>query len=721
MMQTNLDRLYLLSFLAIHLFLSLSLFAPLQPLPSLTLPFRPLLFLLSLTAFLLSILPLILFRRWSITDSKLAATLNKDVKSDIVVAGITLRYGSVAAHYYTTLCHAKTGVVVVLYALSGLFLAASHGLGLMIYSSDASTWTPYQSVSFRDPQGLRVSSFRPNERLFFLLGSTFVLGALYSLHKTISLSPLSDSDSSPLSAPTFEPQATVESLGGRLSGKLRRRLPKALLVGSVLPGVLLAIYLSIRRPLFRLILSAIGHNSAIRPILIPSFRHYFLSPGLVFRTTALGIFSTITWETMDVLWQVFSTQPFTDLPGGLSRFSREPTKCLIEGMQSRRLARDDEANVGPTERIYYAHFAFAEMALVAATDAERRKAIFRDVGSVNGNLTEGGSRSAWAAIAQECLKVLEQECLCVRTKGRQTGAATTAVVPPQSLAHLKPIDASHRALVEEGQSVVKRGQASVWDRLASGMPPAAPTQAPAKTTPTAPGSSDPNGLASIFHRLAPAPLDRTTKPVPSPSTAAHTTARAGGPAVSISSTFASFLVASTAKLCNTIFVLLPPDLRHVLSRLPLLRSLPFAQERFMMATNQTLLFAGKVPHEAALATWSIQTLSALLSASIDQDEYGTIALSSSQKLGVDDVLEGIADLLLALSQWGQEIAREMEGEREGNKQDLALLWDRRVAPIVVASRTAISLVLGVFEPTGFRLRPSAQAKVDLATAAGQRA
>ncbi|UZJ52060.1 hypothetical protein CBS101457_001380 [Exobasidium rhododendri] len=718
MLQTNLDRFYALSLLSIHIFLSVSLIAPLQPVSSLLLPVRPTVFLLSLVAFSLSVLPLIFLHRASITDVKPLSKSIAGTGQDFKIAGVTLRSGSPAAHYYAVIRRKETALSTGVYALSGFSMAASHVLGLMLYSSNSGTWAPYQSVSFRNAQGLRVSSFRPNERLFFLVGSNFIIGALYTLYRALSLSAALSDTSAPLSAPKFEPQGTVESLGSRLSGKIRRRLPKAFLVGSILPNILLLSYFAIRRPLFRTILSIIGHQSTLRPFLIPSFRLRFLTAELAFRNTAMGIFSTLTWEVVNIFWEVIFTQPFLDVSGGLSRFSREPTRCLIEGLQSRRAANANETGMGSTERDYYSHFAFAEMAIVSSTDVDRRRAIFRDVGSMNANAFEGATKSAWVSIAQECLKVLEEERVCLSRRGKQPNASVTTVSTQSNAAQpLKALDANHRVVMESVGSVTQKGPITIWDRLASSGLPASstPVASPAvstiRTTSSAGASDGPN---SIFHLLAPPP-PAETKAVAKPVVTSPATAKSSETA---STLLASFLLNSSGSIIKSVVFLIPSDLRHVLLRLPVIRSIPALRDYLFTPSNEMILYIGNVPREAALTTWSIQILSTLLSASVEQDEYGTVALSSNQKLGVDDVLEELASLLLALSEWGAEIAAEMQGQSDSKKQELTHLWDRRVAPIVIASRSALSLVLGVFEPTGFRLQPRVQEKVDRAMAAG---
>lgn len=152
------------------------------------------------------------------------------------------------------------------------------------------------------------------------------------------------------------------------------------------------------------------------------------------------------------------------------------------------------------------------------------------------------------------------------------------------------------------------------------------------------------------------------------------------------------------------------------------------------AAAATLLCSGTVPRDAALATWSVQTLSALLAASLDQDEYGTVALSVASHCGVDDVLEAFGALLIALQNLATALnSSGAESNADGNNAtDSATTKDPRAhtradagraafdqvaGPLVVALRSGITLVVGAFEPTGMRLRPSCRALVDKALAA----
>lgn len=721
MLQTNLDRLYLLSFLAIHFFFAMALFSPLQPLESILRFLQPSLLLISMTAYLSSILPLIMLHqaRTSALGQKIKP--RRAASQEYKIAGVTLQPGSPALHYYLTFTQISTGMSISLHAISGLFLAAFQASALILYSSSSEDWLPYQTITFRNAQGLRISSLRPNERFFFLLGCNFVVGALFALYRIAAISTYSSSAGSS-SDVNFEAQATLQSPAVRISKKVRRRLPTSMAIGLALPVSFLLLYVATRRPLFRLILSIIGHDSALRPILIPSFRKTFFSIKFVLRLSALGAFSAATWETIAILWEVFSTQPFNDLHGGLSQYSREPSRCLIEGMQSRTVVVAKEGISDPSEAQYYAQFAFAEMAVVTATGYERRRAIFREVGAGSSNGTTAvGNKSAWVLIAEQCVKVIQEERIAVMDRGRSNAVSRNAAPVQGTTSRLKADDANHKVPVEDGSSIMKRSSISIWDKLAStggAAPPATSAPASASSTSTAQTVPQEEGLGSILRKLVPPPptaaAGGTNRATPASSSALTTGKSPTQRPPTAVSVVSSILLTSTSSVAFFTYSLLPEDLRHVLSRLPVVRSaMPF-RDWLTTPTSATLLYTGELPRQAALTTWSIQILGALLSASVEQDEYGTVALSAQQKLGVDDILEQMATLLSALSQWGLDIAKEMEGQNVVTKRDMTASWDARVAPMVVAARSAINLVMGVFEPTGYQVRSSTREMINRA-------
>lgn len=703
-LQTNIDRLYVAAVLSVHVLLSLSLFSPLSPLASLALPLRPTLVLLSTLAFALGVLPLIVARRLSIRGGNSYLTPKPRLSSSINALGFSFPFSSPGAHYLWSLSNPSTWLAAALYALSGLALAGAHGLALMLYANnDEGRWSPYLTVPIRTSDGYRTTATRPNERLFFLMGSNLLLGACYSIYRSSSLAHPS---SSLLGSPHFASQATVQSASSRISVQLRRRLPTAFVLGLVLPTALLVGYLPIRRPLFRLLLSIMGHHSPLRPIFIPSFRSSFLSIGLLVRTTALGTVSALAWETVSVLWDVFATQPFTDR-GGLSAFSRAPKNCLISGIQARR----DTTVEGPDRREpkeareYYSHFAFAEQAVLAATEPDRRKAIFRDVGSSTPGAA-GAAKSSWQLLAQECLAVIDEELVHIARRGQAqstmaTSSSSTGVITA-SASSKKPLDPSHDAL-QSGAHVVKPAQQTIWDKLASSSGGSQPAK-PASSTTTAVSSSTPAsdaGLSDLLHRIAPRPETDVSavarqgpavKRAPTTSTTSSSSSTGGGYA--FLHQVVSSMVHTAFSLLRTAYLLLPSDLQHVLRTAPVLRSLPQVYSYLMTPATTTLIASRTMPVHAALDVWSSQILSALLAASVTEDEYGSVALSAKEGCGVEQVVSALTKLLLEIQSWQQQQQQVSQSDEEKE------LWKQEVEPLVSALRSGITIVLAAFEPKG---------------------
>jgi hypothetical protein len=399
-------------------------------------------------------------------------------------------------------------------------------------------------------------------------------------------------------------------------------------------------------------------------------------------------------------------------------------------MQLRRGAVSaEDAHLSVIQRRYYAHFAFAEMATSVATDAERRKAIFRDIG--NANTSSNGSqtgihdqsgRSAWASIAQECMAVLHEQRGCIERKGRPAPNAGGNVPPAQQPnAHLKPVDAAHQITLASATDAIKTDKPSIWDRLASksastGATANAAATTRAATSTTTGAQANVEGLGSILHRIAPPQPQLRASPLPVKTTlsTSSTSATAAQPA-----TVLDLVILSLSTVRNSIsslFGLLPSDLQHVLRNSFVARKGIALHSWLFNASDQTLLMANLVPNDAALATWAVQTLSALLSSSLDQDEYGTVALAASVNLGVDNVLEEFALLLLALQSWTQVVMHGDDSQASPRplRNELTAHVDTIIAPLIATLRSSITLVTGAFEPTGLRLRETTRARVEQA-------
>lgn len=734
-----------------HALFCISLFRPTNPLQLITLPFRPTALFLSLTSYavLLGLLLILPGQRFSIASKKWTTQNHAGLRDERLAGGFTLSAGSPASLLVRSLRQGALWRGVLLHAAFALAIATTHGLALAHYttttsidvgSKSSNPWSPYHQVAVRLSQGYKTTAIRPNERFWFLLCSNAILGATYAIVRSVLFSRPQISGAgapAPFAPSRFEAQATFESALVRIATKGRQTIYRAVFIGAITPSIILQGYLLVRRPFFRVILSLLGHRSPLRPLLVPSFKRPLFNVDLIYRVSLLGLVTVLILEAFCIAWEVLSTQPIGLGTGGLSRFSSAPTKCLIKGMQSRRIPLPEEANLGSSERSYYSHFAFAEMATVMATDAERRKAIFRDVGqSVGGNggnilpsipsssLDSGAGRSAWAVIAGECINVIQEERKWLLNKGKEPAAsgAPSSSNPQKPASHLKPVDAAHQVSLATGNSGVNKSKPSIWDRLASSSPIAsqqsAPT-APSTTTATSTqiNSNATEGLNSLLHRIAPPPVQSNTTLA---SSATGTTTGSSN-TISASSTsrttlldvFVSILISSVQSL-GSVFNLLPSDLQHVLRNSIVARKVEGVQKWLFASSDDTLLAIGVLPHDEALVTWSVQILGSLLAASLEQDEYGTVALAASSRLGIDDVLEECAMLLNALQQLGLNITARSDGTVASHTS--LVVFDHDVAPLITALRTTITLVLGAFEPTGYQLRPSCRKAVDDALA-----
>lgn len=755
-LRINWVKLLVFSLPVYHALYCISLFRPTNPLQLITLPFRPTALFLSLTSYcvLLGLLLLLPGQRFSIASKKWMVQDHAGLRDERLAGGLTLSAGSPANLLIRSLRQPALWRGVFLHAAFALAIATMHALALVHYTdsslneskaltSNNNSWSPYHHVVVRLAQGYKTTAIRPNERFWFLLCGNAILGGMYAIIRAVIISRPNVPGAgapAPFASSRFEAQATFESALVRISAKIRQTIYRAFCFGAVMPSFILQGYLFIRRPLFRVILSLIGHHSPLRPILVPSFKRPLFNIDLIFRISMLGSMTVMILEAFSIAWEVLSTQPIGLSMGGLSKFSSAPTKCLIKGMQSKRISLSEESHLGSSERAYYSHFAFAEMATVMATDAERRKAIFRDVGQsiggdrIGGNtlpsipissMDSGTGRSAWAVIAAECINVIQEERKWLLNKGKEPIASGMPSITnnQRSSNRLKPVDAAHQVSLATGDSGVNKGKPSIWDRLASSSVTSQQGSAPAPSTTSATSTQvNPNateGLNSLLHRIAPPPIQPNSTEASSSNRAAVGSNSGGSTTSTTSKTtlldvFIS-IFASSAQSLASVFNLLPSDLQHVLRTSFFARKFESAQKWLFSSSDDMLLTIGVLPRDEGLVTWSVQILGSLLAASLEQDEYGTVALAASARLGIDDVLEECAILLNVLQELGTKITQK-QSEGSGASESSLFVFEHDVAPLIMALRTTITLVLGAFEPTGYHLRPSCRKAVDDALA-----
>jgi nucleoporin NDC1 len=684
-LQSRLQRIYVLDLLATHLVLcALLLTSP----ASLLAPVRPTLALLSLAVFLFAVLPLIVLRKWAVSRPTAPP-------APLKVLGFSPAPGSLTAHCAAVLRARVSWHRILAHTASGVLLAAAHVAALWLYTPGASSpWAPYTHVAV-GAGAASTAVLRPNERVFLVLAINAALGAAYSAARLLHAAR---------AGPPFEPASLHYTLAARLGIALRTRLPGAVAFGAALPSALLAIYVPLRRPLFRTLLRIIGPHSSLRPVLIPSFRTPFVSgvPALALHLSSLGAASAVCWELAACLWDTYASQPVL-----VSHFAREPTRCLIAGLAA---GQPDSVKADPTQA-YYAHFAFAELASLCSTSDERRAAIWRDVGDVGPLASVSQKPSAWVGIATECIRALKEETEVLARRGAPPAAPAQPAKPAEAQKGGLP-KATHNVLVADpSKKVVKPAPTSVWDRLLASSAPAAPPAPQPSASSTATDST--SGLSQLMHRIAPKPVEQEPTAAPASSTAPPKPA--APPACTSSDAVRQVLVAC-GSAAQRLKSLLPPPIRQTLDAV-----IPSGS----LSPSDTLVLGTLAPAKPALSLWAAQAVTGLLSASVAEDEYGTVALARGTA-GAEEVLLACAKLLLELNQWHRsaESAASARDEAEkkaraaaaqsasdggklpqaplaavgAHKAALAEAWKREALPLANTLRTGILQVRAAFEP-----------------------
>ncbi len=734
-MATRLKRLYLLSLLLFHFLFTYSLslptyghpFAPLSSLKFYTFGYdkrgregpgllAPSSLVASLTAWSLGVLPLLVAAKWALSTRKAPATSTADASG---TPGAPLLYIT------RVLKSSSAWVSAAFHAAGAAAIASVFWLCLLAYThTRTSPWDARLAVPNRPGQ------HRPNEHVIYLLVSSALFGALFSLTGAVSRSLSRRRRSADggegswaTSAPRFDAASLDLSIGSRVRATLPRTLARGVSHALVLSGAELLAYLLLRRTLYRNLLSLIGTRSPLRALLIPSFRHRFLTPRFACTVALLHLFLVLAWSAAEALWAVYATQPIAH-----SAAAKDPTRCLVQGL----LLNDaDKGIVSGSSSAYYRHFAFAELCLLARGDSARRKAIFKDLSSMSGGrplaprpllpgdtsasaaaaaaaanatpshfgttsitsspvatprrpaaLAGTSTGNAWNVILGQCLEVLEKETAWAKRFGKAPPTRPTAAsrgsgqgrdagagqATPQQ--QQQQGQASRNILKDSSTNVVNVPKPSLWEKLAEpSNKPAASSHAPARS---ATGAATPSGAqgaggasASIWHKLA-----------PSSSTAAGTAAQkvtagaakaAASPqaaATAIKGASLSDAISAAGSALVSLWKLIPASQRKRLAGLPVVSLLP-ALGNWLTSPSPSLVARNEVLRDqAALLTWAVVALSNLATASLQEDDYGVV-----QK-DLPAVLLGGAELLSALEAWAEQL-RSSARQRQEKLREVA--------------------------------------------------
>ncbi|WFD31914.1 hypothetical protein MSPP1_002956 [Malassezia sp. CBS 17886] len=218
-----------------------------------------------------------------------------------------------------------------------------------------------------------------NETWLLLLGLGAATGFVYALdlqvRRGIACRAL----------PPFDPRIVRErdvTIRQRCTAALPAALARALLVLPVAAAPL-AVYVRTRDALWGLVLRLVGVQTVARRLVVPSFWVPFHPAGVLAAAAPALVLFVVLVETMQTLFDVYWTQPFSDL----SLRSRDPNVALLGGMND--------------PHPFFSTFAFAELARIALFDKARRQLLFDDVQRLHGRPV------AWTGVYTACMGVLD--------------------------------------------------------------------------------------------------------------------------------------------------------------------------------------------------------------------------------------------------------------------------------------------------------------------------
>ncbi|PWN47522.1 hypothetical protein IE53DRAFT_382060 [Violaceomyces palustris] len=672
-------RIYLLSLVASHTLLSLTLFNPL----ALAWPTS---FLSSLLSFSLAILPLIVSNKRSLTASPSSSTTPSPPSPVAGGGGGKVAVVKLAEtrfeRFQEVLTDADSWTSALAHSLSALVLALIHSFYLtsQLGTQDASDWSPRTWVASH-------SSHYANERFLYLLGSTSLLGAIYSLlfrsYLAAARSPY---------RPSFDPHSIhpgdpSNKLSSRVTRRLKSDLPRAVLFGYLGSLALFSLYLFLRRPIWRTVLAILGPRGIARRLLVPSFRTDLSKADLLLRSMMLGGAVTGSLESAHIIFQVYVTQPLVPL----SRLAREPNSVLLNGLE--------DGNP------FFRQHALSELARISQADPERRKNIFKDV--------HGGPRTAWKAISSVCLGLLQDEARFLEAfcagggGGGEGGGRISESSSSQKVEESTKVGGdevgnrrrTNRGVVEQAE----KGDSSVttttvWDRLAGkdkkeeGQKEEGSGSA-AKTTPTA------TSLPLLASRSGEKGRGGDAKPGKSKDT---TTV-----AVGLTKLVASWLFRLVGNVYEN---WLPEDAKHALCP-PRTRRKIFGYSPKVQLESILLLpdHLGLRRSTKAELIWSLSILQNLVLHSLTEDEYGTV------QTDVTKVLETSLHLLSSLKRLSESVGSKTLPSNEQVELEFQLAWSHSGLEIQNSAQHLLRSVSEAFsgfgivelenlKPTGLRAR-----------------
>lgn len=667
-LQPRLLRLPLLTLLLLHAIISLA-HLPVLPFSLVNLvllPARPTLLFCSMAAFGLGILPGLVVRRRILSrpswDAALCPSGAASSSKTITILGYAVPTSTPLGSVLHLLSLRSTWLSAAFEGLTSILFNFALLLSFAAYSRDASAfWLPYHKVpSTRRTTGAfgRVVTntsvyWRPNELVWCLIVQPFFVGLIASLISSgVDLAGSSAGLTWPV-APLRSPQFSIDLLeylapiaegrasstsSSTLSARVTRTLPSKMASAAaryaILSVALVVIYLPLRLPLFRLILILLPPYPGLRRLVIPSLRAQHgltLTGSKMFQLLGwAGFLAAIQGATKSLavgLWEIYATHPLglittssavapatsalaTSNVSNAKGGQIETLLAALELYAPTSQASSIAAATSPSEKTFLFTHALFDLAILA-TDAsiegsERRRRFFKHfavpVKTISSSST---SLSAWERLSE----VATQEAR-MGIKGlagatdKPATAPTASASTPAPPKQVGPTAKGRRLEIQPGGNVgseasstgsssaiatspsagVESSNATIWQRLVAPIPSSAPSQGGQETivasqqgATAASGTQPqiPEALTSLWSKLPASMADR----IPA--------------LLQPSSTLSTNSNATSAAPSTTLLTLL-----HLL-----------------------LL---------------IHSVHRLLSASLNEDEWGSVTLSERRKLGVEE-------------------------------------------------------------------------------------
>ncbi|RMZ76213.1 hypothetical protein DV738_g5036, partial [Chaetothyriales sp. CBS 135597] len=311
---------------------------------------------------------------------------------------------SPVAGFFSTALSFTTASTITLYALSGYWFSAVY-----TFYSPSMRW-----ITKGGPQ----TPDRLNERPIYvtcfcvLLGVAHAFRHLYYQHSTLRI-PVT-----PAPTPDVKDQRThpVADLSTQFKQQAQSIVRRNVVISGAVAVVGPFIYTAfLRQSAWRVQLSFAKlffniPRSNARPTGFPPL------VGMLPRTFLLAMLLGLTWEISCFLFLAYMATPPSNKGKPLSDFSKDANGTLLTGLRAKR-------DLVKT-------FAFWELATIAESQTERRKAIFADIDRPTGPI--------WASMLDEALKVIKGIDERIEGAAGVKSLQSTNQVPLKSLPKLLP-------------------------------------------------------------------------------------------------------------------------------------------------------------------------------------------------------------------------------------------------------------------------------------------